>query len=115
MTNLSILMLVIAAIFLMFVIKVINKGTMSLEYALTWLGIGIVIFILALFPNLADAISEKLGFAYTSNFLLFMAVMFCLLQLITMTTYISKQDLQIKKLIQEVSILKQQIEKEKRL
>jgi hypothetical protein len=46
-----------------------------------------------------------------SNFLLVMAVLFSLVQLIVFTKHITKQTHEIKSLVQELSILKEKIER----
>ncbi|GEQ61364.1 DUF2304 domain-containing protein [Vagococcus lutrae] len=114
MNVLSVLVFVISFVFFVFVIRTINKNIISLQYALIWLLIGIIMMVFSIFPDLAERIAHALGFAFASNFVLFVSVMFCLVQLILTTSYISKQDDQIKKLIQEVSLLKKEMNEQNR-
>ncbi|RGI32269.1 DUF2304 domain-containing protein [Melissococcus sp. OM08-11BH] len=107
-------MIFFSLLFLFFVIRSIRKSTFSLEYSLLWLTVAIIMVVFAIFPKLPEYLSSLLGFETMSNFILVMAVLFSLLQLISMTKQITKQSNQIKKLIQEVSILKEEFKNKER-
>lgn len=112
MTILLVVMCVIAILFIGFVVRNINKNIFLLEDALLWLSIGFVMLFFSLIPAIPNYLASFLGFEYTSNFLLFVAVIFVLLQLIKITAFISKQSRKTKILIQEISLLKKELEKD---
>lgn len=99
-------MFIIAILFLFFVIRSINKNHMSLNRAFGWLITSIVLVIFSLFPGLPEKLSILFGFETTSNFLFLIAVFVLLILAIQNTIVTSKQQNQIKSLIQELSILK---------
>lgn len=107
---LSIAMILFSFFFLVFIIRLINKSTFNLEHSLLWLGIGFVMLMFSVFPTIPEYFSKLLGFETMSNFLLVIAVLFSLCQLIIFTKHITKQTSDIKSLVQEVSILKKKIE-----
>ncbi|MBO0487278.1 DUF2304 domain-containing protein [Vagococcus fluvialis] len=111
---LSISMIALSVAFLVLIIKLINSSTFTLEHSLMWLGTGVVMIIFSLFPSIPEYFSDLLGFETMSNFLLVMAVLFSLVQLIIFTKHITKQSHDIKRLVQELSILKEKVERKEK-
>lgn len=114
MGALYISMIIFSLLFLFFVVNSIRKSTFNLEYSLLWLAVAVIMVVFAVFPSIPEYLSQFLGFETMSNFLLVMAVLFSLLQLIMFTKQITKQSNEIKRLIQEISILKKDFDEEKR-
>ncbi|MFI3620563.1 DUF2304 domain-containing protein [Vagococcus fluvialis] len=111
MPSIDVFMVLLSLLFLIFIIKLIRSSTFTLENSLLWLGIGIVMLVFSAFPIIPEYFSDLFGFETMSNFLLVMAVLFSLVQLIIFTKHITKQNNEIKSLIQEVSILKEKVER----
>ena len=93
-----------------YIIRMVNKNAFSLRRSVPWLIVGLAIVFISIFPQVVSYVAHKLGFALTMNFLLFSAVLFVFILELQNTSNGSKKDEQIKKLIQEVSLLKKQIE-----
>ncbi|MHC5249950.1 DUF2304 domain-containing protein [Enterococcus sp. LJL90] len=102
----SIVMILVALFFLYFIIRSINKNKFSLENAGIWLTVGIILLIFSVFTPIPTWLSELFGFQLTSNFLLFLAVIFLLLIVFMQSLQLSKQKDQINIIIQELSLLK---------
>ncbi len=113
MTSMTItaFMILLSLLFLIFIIRLIRRSTFTLENSLLWLAIGVVMLIFSIFPGIPEYFSALFGFETMSNFLLVMAIIFCLMQLILFTKHITKQNNEIKSLIQELSLLKEKIER----
>ncbi|MFW7363645.1 DUF2304 domain-containing protein [Vagococcus fluvialis] len=111
MSVISIFMVLLSLLFLIFIVRLIKSSTFTLENSLLWLGIGIIMLLFSVFPMIPEYFSKVFGFETMSNFLLVMAVLFSLVQLIVFTKHITKQTHEIKSLIQELSILKEKIER----
>lgn len=111
MPSISISMVLLSLLFLVFIIRLIKQSTFTLENSLLWLGIGIIMLMFSIFPVIPEYFSKLFGFETMSNFLLVMAVLFSLVQLIVFTKHITKQTHEIKSLVQELSILKEKIER----
>jgi hypothetical protein len=111
MSVISIFMVLLSLLFLIFIVRLIKSSTFTLENSLLWLGIGIIMLLFSVFPMIPEYFSKVFGFETMSNFLLVMAVLFSLVQLIVFTKHITKQTHEIKSLIQELSSLKEKIER----
>ena len=107
---LQIEMFVLALLMFYAIIRMVNKNSFSVKRATPWLFIGLVLVFISVFPQAVSFLAHRLGFALTMNFLLFASVLFLFILEILDTSSASKKDDQIKKLIQEVSLLKKEIE-----
>lgn len=114
MNSLTLTMIVLSIMFLVFILKLIRSNTFNLESSLLWLGIALIMILFALFPTIPEYFSSLFGFETMSNFLLVMAVLFSLVQLIIFTKHITKNTSDIKTLIQEVSILKERLKRKEK-
>ena len=110
MSVLSIVMLVASIFFLYLVIRNINKNNILFEQAFMWIVISLVMIVISVFDSIPGYFAKFLGFELTSNFLLSLTIFFLLVIGFLQTMTLSKQKEQIKHLVQELSILKSQVE-----
>ncbi|MGT2932485.1 DUF2304 domain-containing protein [Streptococcus catagoni] len=110
---LQIEMFILAISLLYIIVRMVNKHSFSVKRATPWLLVGFSLVFISIFPQAVSIVAHRAGFALTMNFLLFVAVLFLFVFEIFDTSSSSKKDEQIKKLIQEVSLLKKKIEDEK--
>lgn len=106
MTNIQIEISIAALILLIFIILSLRKNSMSIKSSLAWLILPIVFILIAIFPEPLTALSHWLGFETLSNFIFLIIIALLIVICFFLTTTISKQQTQITKLIQEISILK---------
>lgn len=107
---LQIEMFILAIVLLYMIIRMVNKNTFSVKRSLPWLLVGLILVFISVFPGVVSFIAHHLGFALTMNFLLFCAILFLFCLELFDTSSNTKRDEQIKRLIQEVSLLKKEIE-----
>lgn len=100
----TIVIVIVSIIFVYYVVRSINKNKILLSNALFWIFVGIIMIVFAVIPIIPDTISCLLGFEVTSNFLLFMAVIFLLVYSFTQSLQISKLKLQLTEIVQKISI-----------
>lgn len=100
----TIVILIMSIIFVYYVVRSINKNKILLSNALFWIFVGIIMIVFAVIPIIPDTISSLLGFEVTSNFLLFMAVIFLLVYSFTQSLQISRLKLQLTEIVQKISI-----------
>lgn len=100
----TIVILIVSIIFVYYVVRSINKNKILLSNALFWIFVGIIMIVFAVIPIIPDTISSLLGFEVTSNFLLFMAVIFLLVYSFTQSLQISSLKLQLTEIVQKISI-----------
>ena len=111
MSNLQIEM-IIAAIILFIVIAIcIKKNSMSIKSSVAWLLLPIAFIIIAIIPQPLSDFATWLGFETFSNFLFVIIIALLIIISFFLTINLSKQQIKITKLIQELSILKAKDEK----
>lgn len=111
--NLQIVGLLFIFIILISIIYILRKGRMAIKYALVWLFAGLVLFIYLLFPGIMDATSKLLGFEVGSNMIFAGLIAMLIFINIALTVIVSGQNEKIRLLIQEVSIIKGELNNNK--
>ena len=91
---------------------ILIKGRISEKYSLLWYFFATVILLTSLFPKLFSYISELLGFEVMSNLIIGIIIGVLLVLTMALTVMIAGQNKKTTLLIQELSILKSEIEKE---
>ena len=91
----------------------LRKERISIKYALIWILTIITSLILLIIPNLLEKLSKLLGFELLSNMVLCVFIVILLLMTIALTVMISDQKKIINHLIQEIGILKKDMEDKK--
>ena len=87
---------------IVYIINMVRKKALELRYSLTWLGVGICILILTLFPQIMNKISAIMGIASPMN------ICFSLTIIFSLTISVSKMSIQIKDLTQEIALYKKE-------
>lgn len=95
----------------LFILRILKKGRMNIKYAIIWLIAFGGLFILLVIPNLLQTITKLLGFSLSSNMIIVFFILILVLINLSLTVIISGQTEKIKLLIQEVSLLKKEVDK----
>jgi hypothetical protein len=106
MTNLQIEMLIAAIIFFFIITISLAKNRLSIGSSIAWFLLPIAFILIAIFPDTVNAFANWLGFQMLSNFIFLVIIGLLILICFFLTVSNSKQQDQITKLNQEVSILK---------
>lgn len=109
--SLRIGLIVVGLILLLVVLSVVRKGKVPVKYALPWLFSSIIIMLIGIVPFLFGFFAKKLGFVVMSNLVIGMFIFILLIITIMLTVIVSGQRRKITMLIQEVSMLKNEIKK----
>ena len=109
--SLRIALIVVGLLLLLIVLRVLRKGQVQIKYALPWIFSSIIIMLIGIVPFIFIFISEKLGFVAMSNLVIGIFIFILLMITIMLTVIVSGQRRKITMLIQEVSILKEEIKK----
>ena len=88
---------------------ILKKGRIPEKYSLLWYFFALLILLVAVFPNLFGFISTKLGFQAMSNLIIGVLIAILLLLTMALTVMIAGQKKKTTLLIQELSILKQEV------
>ena len=97
-------LIVFAVIFVIYVINKVNKKKLLLQYSLIWMFIALLIIILAIFPQSVVFIAMLCGIETSSNLVYLIAIVGLLFILVNTTAKLSKQSVDIKKIIQTNAI-----------
>ena len=114
MSNVLKIFLILLLIFQLFLIVcTVKRKKFSMKYASFWIFLLILMAVFVLFPEIVFKLSELSGFEKTSNMVFLLGFFFLFYIIFILTTNISVQNEKIKLLIQEISLLKESIDKRK--
>jgi hypothetical protein len=93
-----------------FIIELIRRRRLKEEFAVLWLGMGLVFLVISLFRGLLDKFSILVGIGYPPAALFLILIMGLMVILVHFSVAISELKESNKKLAQQVGLLRQQIE-----
>ena len=107
--RLQLFAIIIGVVFLVMMIELIRKNRVTLKYALLWLFSGLVLLVLAIFPQVLNWISRLIGVYSPVNALF--AIMLCcgLMLMISFSVIVSGNKKAVVRLTQEISLLENRI------
>ena len=104
--RLQIFLIIAFILLLMWLIRQVRKKSLDLKYTLSWLLLTVILLVLSLFPSLLDVFARWLGIYDPVNMIFFAGFVFTLIIIYTLTAAVSKQSAQIRKMAQEIALLK---------
>jgi hypothetical protein len=96
-----------------FVYHNVKKKKIMLKYALIWFVASIILIFCALTPNLMESLANFMGFEKASNMIFLFVVGINIVITFILTTIVSNQKDKITTLIQELGIVKEQLNNDK--
>lgn len=108
-TTLRITLIFAVICYFVIILYFLKQKALNLKYTLLWLLAGVVMGLLVLFPDLLLSIKRIMGIEDNMNSLFIMCIAFMLMILMALTSIVSRQNMKIRKLVQEISILDKQI------
>ena len=110
-STLKMVLVVILVIYLFIISKSVKHKNMRINYLIFWSIAGILLIIALLAPNFIENISKTFGFESPINMIFSCAIFVILYLIFDLTRLITKEQNKNVMLIQEISMLKQRIEK----
>ena len=104
-TTLRITLIIAVICYFVVILYFLKQKALNLKYTLLWLLAGVVMGLLVIFPDLLLTIKRILGIEDNMNSLFIMCIGFMLMILMALTSIVSRQNMKIRKLVQEISIL----------
>ena len=102
--------LIIAVIcYFIIILYFLKQRALNLKYTLLWLLAGVVMGLLVIFPELLVRIIHIFGIEDNMNGLFIICIAFILMILMALTSIASRQNVKIRTLVQEISILDKKI------
>lgn len=87
----------------------LKRKMLELKYTLVWLATGLVMGIMIFFPEILVRFVRLLGIESNMNGLYILCIAFIIMILMTLTSIVSRQQLKIRTLIQELSMMEKRI------
>ena len=106
--------IITSVVFLIFIIQLIRKGHLKESYSILWLFFGSILLFFSIWRHGLDSVSLFLGIAYPPALLFIIMILGMLMVLIQYSVVITKQSLKIKKLSQDLGIIKEEFEELKK-
>lgn len=106
----QILVVAVAVLAFLLLIYMIRGNRLKLKYSLFWFLLVIGILVFGCFPGLTKALAGFLGIGQPINMIFFAGFCFSLLIIFSLTVAVSKLSGSVKKLTQELALLKKEQE-----
>lgn len=104
------LLIALSVIFLIYVLLMVRRDRFLLKYAIVWVLLAALGVLAAIFPDGVSQLSAALGFEAPVNFIFLVAILFLMVASLVFVAALSKQSLLVRKLVQEVSILRAELD-----
>ena len=108
-STLRLFLIAAMAVYFLILILFVRRHGLSLKYSLLWIGMGIIILLLILFPQILTFITGLLGVYSEMNALLSAMVLFLLLLEISLTAICSRLNTKLTRMIQQTALLEDRI------
>lgn len=109
--NLKLSLIILLLLQLILIANRVKRKKMTMKYASFWIFLIIIMSVIVVFPSIVFKLSKLAGFEEASNMIFLLGFFFLFYVSFIITTSISIQNEKIKTLIQEVSILKESVDK----
>ena len=97
--------LIAAGALLVAVLELLRRGILRERFAALWLGLGVLLVLVAAFPGLLRRVASALGFEIPSNLLFFAAIMFLLIVTVQLSYEVSRLEARTRRLAEELALL----------
>lgn len=99
-----------ALLFFISVAFLLRKGSIKEGFAILWIGSAGAVVLLALFPGIAQSLSNLAGIELASNLIFFIAILLLVTVSLVVTHEIGKLQQKVQILTQEIAIIRNKIE-----
>ncbi len=98
-----------SVLFFVFIINMVRTRKLELKYALIWIITSLSFIIMSVFPEVVFMVARVLEVEVASNALFLCIIFLLLLMVFALTVAVSRQAGRIKRLVQEMGLLKAEI------
>jgi hypothetical protein len=107
-TNLKIISILFILLIIFIITFFVKRNRIIIKYSIVWYSCCLLLILFTLFPNLLSWFTHLFGIEVASNFIFALLIGFLFIISISLTIIVSQQKEQIRKLVQEVSLLKEE-------
>ncbi|HEY7105556.1 MAG TPA: DUF2304 domain-containing protein [Acidimicrobiia bacterium] len=109
-TSAHVLVIVLAAGVILFIVHLVRRRQLRAKYSVLWFSIGLVLAVLAIFPDLLVGVSDLFGIAYAPATFMLLALSFLLLLVLHFSWELSRLEDRTRALAEEHALLRQELE-----
>lgn len=113
MDKIQILAIIAVVFFIAIIARFVLKGKLRTEYSIVWILMGIMFLIFSIWRKSLDLLADFFGVYYAPSLIFIFFFFMIFIFLIHLSVVNSKQHDQIKRLSQEISLLKDEVNKTK--
>ena len=107
-TNLKVISILFILLIIFVITFFVKRNRIIIKYSIVWYSCCLLLILFTLFPNLLSWFTHLFGIELASNFIFALLIGFLFVITISLTIIVSQQKEIIRKLVQEVSILKEE-------
>ncbi len=111
MEKIQIISILGSVVLLGIIVYLIKTKKLRVQYSLLWLLTGFLLLVFSIWRGLLDKISAIVGIYYPPSMLFLVGFLFLLMILLRFSVILSEQFERTKKIAQEISLLKERMEK----
>lgn len=100
--------IIFAIVFEVFILNLVRKNKLDEKYSILWIILGIIILVVAIFPDIIVKVAGWFNVYYPPTLMLLFALMVLGTYIIHISIVITKQNKMIIKLTQELAIVKEE-------
>lgn len=100
---------IVVLIFFIFIVHLLKTKRLNLKYTLLWIFATIILLVVSVLPQIMYVIADFLGIQTPINVALVLAGVLMVLILISITSIVSELNMKLRRLVQEVALLKRQV------
>src|SRR5262245_2011090 len=113
-TSAHVLVIVLAAGIIAFIVHLVRSRQLRAKYSVLWFSIGLLLAVLAIFPDLLVELSDLFGIDYAPATFMLLALSFLLLLVLHFSWELSRLEDRTRTLAEEQALLRQEIEERMR-
>jgi hypothetical protein len=109
-TSAHVLVIVLAAGVILFIVHLVRSRQLRAKYSVLWFSIGLLLAVLAIFPDLLVGVSDLFGISYAPATFMLLALSFLLLLVLHFSWELSRLEDRTRALAEEHALLRQELE-----
>jgi hypothetical protein len=106
MSRLEIVVMISAVLLLVTIVEIVRRRRLSENWAMFWVGVACVVFLVGLIRPLIDRFAEALGIAFGTSLVFSVGIVFLLFVSISLSMHVSRLEDKVETLAQEVALLR---------
>ncbi|MGW0433485.1 DUF2304 family protein [Micromonospora sp. NPDC003197] len=97
------------------IVELLRRRQLREKYALLWLGVGLLVIPLAIFPKLLDRPAELIGAKSGVSLVLFLGIVFLLLMCVHLSWEVSRLEEETRTIAEDLALLRAEIDHRQQL